>query len=321
MLAASSPVAAATLEVGPGKPFDQPSQAAAVAQTGDRVVIAPGEYFDCAVWQQDNAVIEGDPGGGTVITDKACQGKALFVIAGNDVTVRNLTLTRARVPDNNGAGIRAEGRNLLVEGVRFVNNQDGILTIDQPQGTVRIERCVFAANGIPGEQRPTGGLLVGRMDRLVVHDTQFEQGRGGTVIVSAARLTKITRSQIALPQNPRGAPVQISGGLAIEESVLQAGPAPGERETAVLALPGPDADAPLVLRGNRLENRGILLLNWSGRDPVLEGNLLGPDSQESSTSGAWSHGVRSVGREVYNSLRRLAGAARHRLLAPAGNGS
>ncbi len=42
------PAAAATLEVGEGKKFAAPSAAAAVAQAGDHIVIAPGEYFDCA---------------------------------------------------------------------------------------------------------------------------------------------------------------------------------------------------------------------------------------------------------------------------------
>ena len=53
------PAGARTLEVGPGKQFAQPSQAAAAAQDGDRVVIAPGQYFDCAVWRQNNLIIEG----------------------------------------------------------------------------------------------------------------------------------------------------------------------------------------------------------------------------------------------------------------------
>jgi pectate lyase len=127
LLLLALPASARTLEVGPGKQFAQPSQAAAVAQDGDRVVIAPGQYFDCAVWRQNNLTVEGMSTQNAVITDKTCQGKALFVIPGSNVTVRNLTLTRARVPDGNGAGIRVEGRNLLVEQVRFVDNQNGIL--------------------------------------------------------------------------------------------------------------------------------------------------------------------------------------------------
>ena len=41
---------ARTLEVGPGKAFGLPSQAAEVARDGDVVEIAPGNYVDCAIW-------------------------------------------------------------------------------------------------------------------------------------------------------------------------------------------------------------------------------------------------------------------------------
>jgi hypothetical protein len=102
---------ARTLEVGENKDFKMPSAAAAVAKDGDHVTIQPGEYFDCAVWTASKLVIEGvDDPAKVVITDKACQGKALFVTVGEGITVRNLTLTRARVPDGNGAGIRGRVR-------------------------------------------------------------------------------------------------------------------------------------------------------------------------------------------------------------------
>jgi hypothetical protein len=85
--------------------YKAPSAAAAVVKNGDHIEIEPGQYFDCAVWNMDNLVIEGT-GPGVVITDKTCMEKGLFVIEGNNTTVRNLTLTRSRVPDMNGAGIR-----------------------------------------------------------------------------------------------------------------------------------------------------------------------------------------------------------------------
>src|SRR5216683_5464551 len=119
LLSANNGVAR-TIEVGPDKPYKAPSQAAADAKDGDHILIGPGEYFDCTVWQANNLVIEGGgPDAKAIITDKTCQGKAIFVIAGNDTTVRNLTLTRARVPDMNGAGIRMEGRNLTIEAVKL----------------------------------------------------------------------------------------------------------------------------------------------------------------------------------------------------------
>ena len=46
------------------------------------------------------------------------------MIDGSDITIRNLTFQRARVPDKNGAGIRAEGGNLTIEHSRFLNNEN-----------------------------------------------------------------------------------------------------------------------------------------------------------------------------------------------------
>ena len=43
------------------------------------------------------------------MTDTTCQGKAILVIDGNNVTVRNLTLLRARVPTGTGPGFALKG--------------------------------------------------------------------------------------------------------------------------------------------------------------------------------------------------------------------
>ena len=128
-------VQARTLEVGPDKDYKQPSEAAAAARAGDRIAIAPGEYFDCAILRADKLVFEGvgDPDK-VVMTDKVCGGKGLLITVGNGITIRNLTLARARVPDGNGAGIRNEAPDLTVEGVRFVNNQNGILSTPGTRG-------------------------------------------------------------------------------------------------------------------------------------------------------------------------------------------
>src|SRR5450432_1552718 len=102
-LSAAAPAYAKTLLVGADQELKMPSAAAAIARADDKIVIEPGEYFDCAIWHAKGLTIEGK-GDGVVITDKACAGKALFVIEGDDITVRNITFTRARVPDGNGAG-------------------------------------------------------------------------------------------------------------------------------------------------------------------------------------------------------------------------
>ena len=57
------PAQSATLQVGGDALLQAPSDAAAVAQDGDTVVIAPGTYFDCAIWHTNNLSIEGAGGG------------------------------------------------------------------------------------------------------------------------------------------------------------------------------------------------------------------------------------------------------------------
>ena len=95
------------LEVGPAARFKLPSEAAGSARSGDTIHIAPSDYTDCAVIRASGLTIEAT-GEGATIGDKSCAGKGIFVIDGNDVTVRNITFQHATVPDQNGAGIRAE---------------------------------------------------------------------------------------------------------------------------------------------------------------------------------------------------------------------
>jgi hypothetical protein len=181
--------AAKVLEVGPDKPFHQPSEAIAAAASGDDVRIASGQYFDCAIIRQDNLTIEGI-GPDAVLTDKTCAGKAILVIDGNNVTVRDLTLQRARVPDRNGAGIRAEGGDLRVENTRFINNENGILAADNPAATIRVTGGGFIGNGHC--QGSCGhGLYVGHVKLLHVDHTRFFDTHEGHHIKSRALRTEI----------------------------------------------------------------------------------------------------------------------------------
>ncbi len=308
-MAAAPPLAARTLTVGAGGSFATLSAAAGTAGPGDRVEIGPGTYYDCAVLRADGLLVEG-AGPQTRLTDKTCEGKAILVTAGRGITVRNLTLARARVPDGNGAGIRAEGPDLLVQGVRFENNQDGLLAGDQPGGTLRIEDCVFADNGDGGS---TASLVVGRWARLAIRRSQFMPAKGESQIRSAAALTSIVASRIDRASGG-GATIAVSGGLSLVGSAIQAGNGPEGRRAAVLALPG-GGDTPLMLRGNTLSGGGTLLLNWSGRAPVLEANQVGADGILQSTSGAWSHRLHALVGEAYRTARSVAGSLHRRLLS------
>jgi hypothetical protein len=98
------------VEVGPGKKFDRPSAAARVAKNGDVIEIAAGTYEgDVAIWRQNNLTIRGVGGRPHLEADgEYAEGKGIWVIKGRNATVENVEFSGARVPDQNGAGIRQE---------------------------------------------------------------------------------------------------------------------------------------------------------------------------------------------------------------------
>ena len=276
------PASARTLEVGPGKQFAQPSQAAAAAQDGDHVVIAPGQYFDCAVWTQNNLTIEGVSAQDTVITDKTCQGKALFVIPGSNVTVRNLTLTRARVPDGNGAGIRAEGRNLLVERVRFIDNQNGILAAEQPEGEIIVRDSEFVRNGTC-EQACAHGIYVNRLALLRVERSTFRETRQGHHVKSRAARTEVLGCDIG--DGPTGTAsylvdVPNGGAVVIQNNRLEKGPK-SENHSAAISIGAEGVNRPtpeIRVEGNKFSVDGtyatVFVVNLTATPAVLRDNHL-----------------------------------------------
>lgn len=246
-----------TLEVGPGLQYQRPSQAVAVAQNGDTIAIHPGQYFDCAVIRQDHLTIEGT-GPGAVLTDKTCQGKALLVIDGNDVTVRNLTLQRARVPDENGAGIRAEGGNLIIENTRFINNEDGILAADNPRAVIRIIGSDFIGNG-KCEAHCAHAVYVNKIRLLQIERSHFTDTHVGHDIKSRALRTEIINNVIE--DGPGGTSSYLidipNGGTAIiTGNRMEKGPHTSNQANAIM-IGEEGVDQPteeLVIRNNTFVN-------------------------------------------------------------------
>ena len=189
------PASGDVLEVGPTQPLKLPSQAASIAKPGDVIRIAPGTYLDCAVWRSSDLTIQAT-GDGAVLAEKTCARKGIFVIAGNNVTVRNLTFERATVPDGNGAGIRAEGRDLTVDSSAFVDNENGILAASVPGSVIRITNSSFRGNG-KCESMCAHGIYVNEIDRLDVEHSRFIDQHVGHHIKSRARSTLLIDNDIA----------------------------------------------------------------------------------------------------------------------------
>jgi Right handed beta helix region len=151
-LAIAPAAQARVLHVGPGQRYRKPCQAIAAARPGDEIQIdARGNRAyrgDVCAWSTNHLTIVGIHGRAHIdAAGQSSEGKAIWVIAGNDTTIENIEFSGARVPDQNGAGIRQEGANLLVEHCYFHDNQEGILAADNPASSIVVDSSVFARNG------------------------------------------------------------------------------------------------------------------------------------------------------------------------------
>jgi hypothetical protein len=271
---------AEVLRVGPERDLHAPSDAAAIAKDGDIVEIDPADYVDCAIWRANRLVLAA-PDGPAHVRDRACDGKAIWVIAGDDVTVDNITFSGARVPDQNGAGIRAEGRNLTVRDARFLDNENGILAAPVEGSTILVERSLFEGNG-KCAANCAHGVYVNRIERLKIVDSTFRGQQAGHHIKSGARALEVIGSTIE--DGPEGTASYlidvVSGGeVAITGNVMQKGPKSENWGTAIhIAGEGtPDAPAYRINR-NRFRsdhpNEGAFVRNRTAVPAALEANQL-----------------------------------------------
>jgi hypothetical protein len=274
-----APADARTLAVGADQELKLPSAAAAVARDGDTIVIAAGEYFDCAVWRANHLTIEGK-GADVVITDKACEGKGLFIARGNDMTIRNLTFTRARVPDGNAAGIRAEGVNLRVEHSRFVNNENGILANPSPGSTITIVDSEFIRNG-KCDPNCAHGIYTGEIALLHIEHSKFLETKVGHQIKSRALRTELIGNEISDGETGTSSylvDIPNGGSLVMTDNVMEKGPHSSNQATAVsIGAEGVShRTAELTISGNKFTNdedrETVFIRNMTATEAALSGN-------------------------------------------------
>jgi hypothetical protein len=152
------------------------------------ILIAAGHYRQCAVQSAGQIAFVARQPGTAVFDGVACEGKAALVLNGQGATVNGLTFENLEVPDGNGAGIRLEQGNLTVRESLFRDSQSGILSHDDPEATIRIDRSTFSGLGYCGDDC-AHSIYIGNYGRLIVDHVRFERGTGGHYIKSrGARL-------------------------------------------------------------------------------------------------------------------------------------
>lgn len=138
-----------TFRIGISKEYLSPSMVSALVNDGDTLDIDAGLYKgDVCSWDKNNLFFRGIGGLAHLSADgKSAEQKAIWVIKGSNCKVENIEFSDCKVPDNNGAGIRAEGENLFVRHCYFHDNEDGLLSGANSNSTIDIEFSEFARNG------------------------------------------------------------------------------------------------------------------------------------------------------------------------------
>lgn len=276
------PALSATLMVGPGQRYAAPSAAAAAARPGDRIVIAPGRYRDCAIWRTADITIEAGSGAPVEIDGPICGGKALFVTAAPRITIIGLTFRGAVAPPGNGAGIRAEGGDLTVRRSRFIDNQNGILAASLPSATLRIEESEFIGNGaLVGEC--AHGIYANRLALVSIRNSRFAETRICHHIKSRALRTEIVGTAILDGEATNSSylvDIPNGGDLLLAGNTMRKGPLAGNAATAV-AIGAEGVTNPtnrLEIRNNRFANlqprSTTFVRNRTETPAILEGNVL-----------------------------------------------
>ncbi len=217
---------AATLHVGPQSEFKVPSAAAKAARDGDTIAIEASEYRgDVAVWTANRLKIIGTGGRPHLKAEgRAAEAKAICVIRGNDTLVENIEFSGAKVPDRNGAGIRLEGRNLVLRNDFFHDNETGVLTGVNPSSEVLIEHCEFA-NNRKGEGL-SHNVYIGAIGKLTVKQSYLHHAITGHNLKSRAVINVISGNRIADETDGRASYVvefPNGGQVLMTSNVIQKG--------------------------------------------------------------------------------------------------
>ncbi len=217
---------AATLQVGPGQTYAKPCAAIAAASPGDTILIdAAGNYNgDVCTIYQDGVTLRGINGRPHIdAAGNNEDGKAIWVIDGDNVVVENIEFSGASVPDGNGAGIRFESNNLTVRYCYFHNNQDGLLTNDGT-GELLIEYSEFGFNGTGNGF--THNLYVNQLAKFTLRYSYSHDANAGQLVKTRAAENHIEYNRLTTENGTTSYEVDIpNGGLSyIIGNLIEQGP-------------------------------------------------------------------------------------------------
>lgn len=161
---------------------------------GGTITVAPGIYKDCMSFEGGAITIRASQAGSAIFDGGACEGKGTFVLRGMSAEIDGLVFQNVAVNDRNGAGIRLEKGDLHVIRTTFRNSEQGILTANDPSGSIVVERSTFSGLGGCPNGQCSHSLYIGQYGSLKVDRVRFERGTGGHYVKSRAARIEVTNS-------------------------------------------------------------------------------------------------------------------------------
>jgi hypothetical protein len=163
-----------TWHVGPEREMKYPSEAAKTAKDGDIVAIDSGTYFnDYAVWRQRDLTIRGF-GGMAHLKSKGLipNGKAIWIMKGDNIIIENVEFSGAMVKDTNGAGVRLDGGDLILRNTFFHDNEFSILGGRRPNASLEIVSSRFWFQ--KREDTYSHGMYIGQLKRFTLRGSHVK---------------------------------------------------------------------------------------------------------------------------------------------------
>ena len=238
---------AAVLEVGPGRTYATPCKAVTAASPGDVIeVSATGTYDgDVCTWYKSGITLRGVRGRPVIkAAGKHVQGKAIWVIAGNDIVIENVEMSGTVVPDGNGAAIRFENANLTLRNCYFHHHQTGVMTGNAHDGRILIENSEFAYNGTGTGY--THNLYIGTTAHFTLRYSYSHHCNGGQLVKSRARENHILYNRLTGEDGNSNYELDLANGgkSFVIGNILQQGVYTSNSGMLVYQFEGPHAKAP-----------------------------------------------------------------------------
>lgn len=268
----------ATLTVGLNQQYQHVADAVAASHDGDVVAVQAGTYVNDFATIYHKITLQGVGGMVKMVaTIPPTNGKAILTTA-SDVTIDHFEFSGAKVADKNGAGVRYDSGSLTITNSYFHDNENGLLSAADANGTITIKNSEFSHNG--NGNGLTHNIYVGVIKQLTIQDSYIHDAVIGHEVKSRALNTTITGSRIQ--NNSGNASYEIDlpqgGSALIQGNLIQQGA--GSSNPVIIAFGEEgrlNANSALVVLGNTIVNdkaNGVAVWNATSGTATMDANQV-----------------------------------------------